>query len=154
MLRRILIMLPLALLLPATLQAQDSNGAAEEVGLIQGVIMDMARQNAPVVGALVKYESIKNRVKGEITSNDVGAYRIEKLPPGQYTITVEAEGYAVRQGIPTSVISGRESVFNIPLRPKPNLLNSFMQNRMALAVAGFVLGLVIGLLAGLMMWKK
>src|SRR6266702_4300627 len=66
---------------------------------IQGTVMDP--NGAAVVGAKVTVANEATRVTRDTVTSDQGFYRINELPPGNYTVTVEASGFkqATSKGI-------------------------------------------------------
>ena len=68
---------------------------------------------AAVTGATVTAKNTGTNLAHTTTSNAVGVYTIAPLPPGNYTLTVEAKGFAryVQQGIVLGVdISATQDV--------------------------------------------
>ncbi len=133
--------------------SENAGQSTEEVGLIRGIITDTANRSMPIPEANIHYSG-RGGLQGNVVSDEAGNYLIPDLPPGAYALDVTAEGYAPRQGLSTAVLEGRESVFNIPLRPQPNFLGQITQNRIALVIFGFILGLVIGFLLAFMIKSK
>src|SRR5688572_10279227 len=82
-----------ALVLPVGLQAQEFRAS------IGGAVTDPS--GAPVAGATVIVTSVERNVSQETQSNEAGRYLIQFLLPGQYTVSVEKEGFkkGVREGI-------------------------------------------------------
>src|SRR5579864_3866579 len=70
----------------ASAAAQTSNGT------IVGVVSDP--QGAVVQNATVTATNNDTNEKHATTSNSLGAYRIESVAPGTYTISVKAAGFA------------------------------------------------------------
>jgi outer membrane protein OmpA-like peptidoglycan-associated protein len=90
--------------------------ALPRVGVIVGRIRDAATQS-PVSGAVVK---VVDSAKKESTlgSDGQGGFRIDQVPPGTATFTVEAEGYLV-QVMPADVKPRQDNPVDIMLTPKP-----------------------------------
>lgn len=61
-------------------------------GIISGVVKD-AKTKQPITDAVITLSS--NAFKGQkfAVTNTEGMYRIDKLPPGNYSISFEMEGY-------------------------------------------------------------
>ena len=76
--------LPLALILlaAAIVPAQD--------GVISGIVRD-ASTRAPLAGASVSIQG--NGVKGSGVTNVAGEFRVEGLPPGNYSVRSSMDGY-------------------------------------------------------------
>jgi len=60
-------------------------------GIITGNVTDAT--SASIVSATVTATETGTGVKSTATTNETGSYRFVELPPGQYTITVEAKGF-------------------------------------------------------------
>src|SRR5712664_4409134 len=58
---------------------------------IQGTVLDS--KGGVVAGAKVTVTNQNTGVVRETTASDQGFYRINELPPGSYTVTVEAAGF-------------------------------------------------------------
>src|SRR6267378_6664656 len=58
---------------------------------IQGTVLDS--KGGVVAGAKVTVTNQNTGVVRETTASDQGFYRINELPPGSYTVTVEASGF-------------------------------------------------------------
>jgi hypothetical protein len=72
---------------------------------------------AAVTGAAVSVKNTDTNLTQATTSNNVGVYTIAPLPPGNYSLTVEAKGFAryLQQGIVLGVnISATQ---NVALKP-------------------------------------
>src|SRR5690242_8270219 len=59
---------------------------------IEGVVNDP--NNAVVVGAKVTARSVDTGLVREITTDASGLYRLTALPPGAYTLSASAQGFA------------------------------------------------------------
>lgn len=77
-------MLLLAGVLPAILQAQTT-------AQITGSISDTS--GASISGAVVTAHNVDTGIRRNTQSNDTGLYRIPLLPPGEYQVTVNKEGF-------------------------------------------------------------
>jgi hypothetical protein len=60
-------------------------------GIITGNVSDGS--GAAIVGAKVTATNTGTGAKSGATTNDTGSYRFVEMPPGMYTITVEANGF-------------------------------------------------------------
>src|ERR1700675_3325567 len=56
-------------------------------GTVKGV------DGAPFQGAFVEAQNTKNKITMIVLSDSQGRYRIEKLPGGEYQVTIRAVGY-------------------------------------------------------------
>src|SRR5262245_14134815 len=65
--------------------------AQEYRASLTGIVTDPS--GAPVPGAIVKLTSLERSVNYDARSNDAGVYGILFLPPGDYSINVEKEGF-------------------------------------------------------------
>src|SRR5437870_7372459 len=83
----------------AIAQAQSQS----TTGLIQGVVTDP--DGASIAGARISIKNIDTGLVRDLTSDGAGDYRAPLLPLGNYTITVEADGFArlVREGIQLTI---------------------------------------------------
>jgi len=68
-----------------------STAHAQFKASIQGTVMDT--QGAAVAAAKVSVEDQSTGLSRNTVSSDLGFYRIPLLPPGRYTVTVEAAGF-------------------------------------------------------------
>ncbi|HLJ46869.1 MAG TPA: carboxypeptidase regulatory-like domain-containing protein [Bryobacteraceae bacterium] len=74
-----------ALVVPVSIWAQGA------VGTINGTVTDAT--GGAVAGATVTATNTGTRAESKTRTDATGAYRFVDLPPGQYTITVEAPGF-------------------------------------------------------------
>ena len=65
---------------------------AQTTGTIVGTIQDASNGN-PISGALVVAQSPSLQGEQTALTSDEGTFRITLLPPGQYTVIVQADGY-------------------------------------------------------------
>ncbi|MFI5103428.1 MAG: TonB-dependent receptor domain-containing protein [Terriglobales bacterium] len=79
-----------------------------------GTVMDSS--NARVAGATVKASAKGFPLVRSVTTNTVGEFRIESLPPGAYDITVEAKGFAVKTGTVNVAVTSTPTL-NVKLQP-------------------------------------
>jgi len=73
---------------------------ADVTGSIQGVVRD--KSQAVVAGAHITVTNLQTNFKQEATSSADGTYRILALPPGSYTLSVNAGGF--RTFVETDVV--------------------------------------------------
>ena len=119
----ILANLILAILIPATLiglaapasaqaQAQSSIQSPATTGTLRGQVTDPS-------GAVVTNATVAVLVSGgqthSATTNRSGAYEIGNLAPGKYTVTANAQGFAVFVQNDVDVAAGQVAQFNIAL---------------------------------------
>lgn len=83
--------------------AVAASAAAQEAVTVTGTVRDT--QSRPVAGATVRAEGSIQRAA---TTGPAGAYRIGPVPPGRYTLRVEALGYA---GTEREIEAGAGTVF-------------------------------------------
>src|SRR5580698_8569218 len=58
---------------------------------LRGTILD--KSGASISGATVTLTNAEQAVQRSVTSSDTGAYEFVSLPPGTYTLRVEASGF-------------------------------------------------------------
>jgi outer membrane receptor protein involved in Fe transport len=92
-------------------------GQTSTTGTIEGVVTDTA--GAVVPGATVKVSS-PNLIRAQTaTSDSQGRYRFANLPPGKYTVTVEAvSGFAKFEQADVEVNLSKTSTLDVRLRPQ------------------------------------
>lgn len=90
--------------------------AMPRVGTVVGRVRDAATQ-APVANATVKVVDAAKK-ESSVGSDGQGAFRVEQVPPGTATFTVEAEGYLV-QVVPSDVKARADNSVDIMVQPKP-----------------------------------
>jgi hypothetical protein len=93
--------------LPAMAQSQASSGQ------VAGVVAD--NQGAAVTGATVKVSNTQTGFERTMTTDDDGLYKFVLLPPGIYTITAEASGFATATVSNVEVVVGRTVDVNLTL---------------------------------------
>ncbi len=113
----------LAILIPATLiglvapasaqsQAQSSTTTTTTTGSLRGQVTDPS-------GAVVANATVAVLVSGgqthSATTNRSGSYEIGNLAPGKYTVTANAQGFAVFVQNDVGVAAGQVAQFNISL---------------------------------------
>ncbi len=67
-------------------------GAQSATATLSGTVEDAA--GAIVPGANVTVENIATRLRRQAKSNESGSYTVPLLPPGEYIVTVESQGFA------------------------------------------------------------
>ncbi len=115
--------LTLAILLPVTLlglaapawaqsSAQSSAQSTGTTGTLRGQVTDPS-------GAVVTNATVAVLVSGgqthSATTSKTGGYEIGNLPPGKYTVTANAQGFAVFVQNDVDVAAGQVAQFNIAL---------------------------------------
>lgn len=106
------VMLVLCLCLAAAPAMAQSQASA---GQIAGSIVD--KQGAAIAGAIVKATNTQTGLERSVTSSDAGLYNIVLLPPGIYTVTADASGFARMTVSTVEVTVGRTIDVNITLDP-------------------------------------
>ncbi len=104
MLRRILP--PLALLLAAPL------AYAALLGQVQGIVHDPTHR--PIAGATIVLRAVHSDLFFKAESNSDGAFSIQAVPPGIYTIVVSSDGFATLEQTITVTSNGSE-ILHFPL---------------------------------------
>lgn len=97
-----------ALLAPAIASAQTIT-----TGAVSGTITDPT--DAVIVGAKVTLKSLATNTEQTISSTAEGLYQFSLLKPGDYSITVEKEGFA-KISQPVTVLLGQTVAANIKLQ--------------------------------------
>ncbi len=75
-------------------------------GQIAGTILDP--QNAAVVGAEISVQSAGTNISRKVASDQTGSYAVPLLPPGNYSVTVSAQGFKT-QTIPAVTVNVTET---------------------------------------------
>ena len=111
--RFVTVMLTLAISLFAAMSAAAQTSTT---GSIEGTVVDV--NGAAVPGVTVTATS-PNLIRPQTaTSNDEGVYRMGNLPPGRYSVTIEAsQGFARFEQTNVEVSLGRTSTVAVSLRP-------------------------------------
>ncbi|MGA7645965.1 MAG: carboxypeptidase-like regulatory domain-containing protein, partial [Terriglobales bacterium] len=93
-------------------QTQSSAQSSAATGTLRGQVTDPS-------GAVVANATVAVLVSGgpthSATTNKTGGYEIGNLPPGQYTVTANAQGFAVFVQSGVNVAAGQIAQFNIAL---------------------------------------
>ncbi len=96
----------------AQAQTQSASQSSAATGGLRGQVTDPS-------GAVVANATVAVLVSGgpthSATTNKTGGYEIGNLPPGQYTVTANAQGFAVFVQNDVSVAAGQVAQFNIAL---------------------------------------
>ena len=75
----------------AALVCPPASRAQQQLGAIQGTIVDQSRAVLP--GVTITVTNIATGVARTALSNETGVYRVLSLEPGRYRITAELEGF-------------------------------------------------------------
>jgi outer membrane receptor protein involved in Fe transport len=102
-------LMTILLVLSGMMLAQTSNGT------IAGTVTDQT--NSVVVGATITAKSLDTGTTYTATTSSVGAYRIEAVLPGTYTLTVTATGFATTKISSVSAQASLITAVNPVLRP-------------------------------------
>lgn len=92
-----------------TARAQSQSNAAD----LQGTVRDP--NSAAVPGATVTARNLATNVSRTAKSNDEGVYQILGLPPGNYEITAEAQGFSRAKIASVTLTVGQSAALDIPL---------------------------------------
>jgi uncharacterized protein YfaS (alpha-2-macroglobulin family) len=96
------------------LMGQAGWAAAGTLGGIQGLVTD-AKTGAPIAGARVQITAPSQSVTA--TTDAHGHYAALSLPPDDYTLTAEKDGYVVRSITDESVFADQTQVYDLQLDP-------------------------------------
>jgi outer membrane receptor protein involved in Fe transport len=83
------------------------------LGSIRGLIHDP--QHRPVSGATVHLHATSSEFEQTVTSNDSGEFNFEKIPIGEYSLTVQAPGFQTEEQR-VSLSSGRDLKLHYSLK--------------------------------------
>lgn len=84
-------------------------------GGLRGIVTDV--NGAVVAGATVTGKSMATGIEYRTETSGEGVYRLPRLTPGLYTITVEAVGFRKLEYTNISVTAGNETVVDLQLEP-------------------------------------
>jgi Carboxypeptidase regulatory-like domain len=84
-------------------------------GTITGTVTDQL--GAVVPRALVSVTHTQTRVKRETQTNEEGHYRVPYLPPGQYELTAESQGFTKGRVVGIVLTVGLTATINVSLAP-------------------------------------
>jgi hypothetical protein len=112
--------LGLAILIPATLiglAAPASAQSSATTGTLRGQVTDPSGAVVPgaTVAVLMSGEQVSGGQTHSATTNRSGGYEIGNLPPGKYTVTANAQGFAIFVQNDVNVAAGQAAQFNIAL---------------------------------------
>jgi hypothetical protein len=109
-LRSLILATLIGLAAPASAQSQAQSPAT--TGTLRGQVTDPS-------GAVVTNATVAVLVSGgqthSATTSKTGGYEIGNLPPGKYTVTANAQGFAVFVQNDVSVAAGQIAQFNVAL---------------------------------------
>jgi hypothetical protein len=88
-------------------------GQTPGTGAISGMVYDPS--NRAVVGAVVNTVSQATNISRAVTTTPEGVFRVELLPPGSYTVTVHAAGFAESKSTAVSVIVSETTSLSVKL---------------------------------------
>ena len=91
---------------PATPTPQTQTAPAQNTGSIRGQVADPT--GAVIPGANVLVLTTEGKTAGKTTSDAAGAYAVRGLPPGTYSVTVTAQGFAAYR-VPNIVVSAGQT---------------------------------------------
>src|SRR5437899_13077558 len=95
--------------------ADDSNRAADNTGVLQGVVKDNA--GAPIAGAFVKMKNAERRLTFMVISQSQGRFTAN-VPPGKYVVQGVGGEYQSALSAPKDVSAGRSTIVDIALTDK------------------------------------
>lgn len=98
----------------AAFMGQASWAAAGTLGGIGGIITD-AKSGAPIAGAAVKISSPSATLT--VTTDAHGHYIALSLPPDDYTLTAQKDGYETRSLSGYSVDADQTEQYDLRLQP-------------------------------------
>src|ERR1051326_7189884 len=108
----ILLFATLIAISPQTTARAQSNGAT--TGSIIGSVKD--EQGAVIVNATIKAVQVETNLERTIQTGEDGGYLIVQLPPGNYQLTAQCEGYSSRV-VNLELNLGITALFNFTLPP-------------------------------------
>jgi hypothetical protein len=103
-----------AIALVAALASQASFASAGTLGGIGGIVTD-AKTGAPIAGAHVQISSPSQTVTA--TTDARGHYVALSLPPDDYTLTAQKDGYVTESTSGYSVYADQTQVYDLKLTP-------------------------------------
>jgi hypothetical protein len=101
----------LSLLLPLFLTALSPYARAQSTGTLHGQVLDPS-------GAVVPDATVTLSQDGKIItarSGQDGTYLFRALPAGSYSLSIDAQGFALPSKITVSILSGQSRQLNLPL---------------------------------------
>lgn len=103
----------LFLFITIALHASNAQTNTTSTGSVYGHVRDPSGD--VISGANVTVTSATTKTDITVTSNGVGTYQVHGLAPGQYNITVDAEGFAIFTVMGIHVAPGQSVQTNAPL---------------------------------------
>ncbi|HEY3136508.1 MAG TPA: carboxypeptidase regulatory-like domain-containing protein [Blastocatellia bacterium] len=107
------LLLACVLLSPSALVS--TTHAQAEQAAITGTVTD--QRGAVVPGAKVIVTNLKTRAIRDTQTNSEGNYSVPYLPPGEYEIVVEAQGFSKEHLVDVNLAVGSTATVNVALRP-------------------------------------
>ena len=83
---------------------QGQARAAVAFGAIVGLVTDSTK--APIAGATVTARSSRGSIRATISGSD-GVFSFADLPPGDWSLTLEAQGYLTVEAVPLQVLASK-----------------------------------------------
>jgi virginiamycin B lyase len=90
-------------------------GSACQGATVTGMVK--GPDGAPFPGAFVEARNMKMRMTVFVLSDAQGRYRIEKLPPGEYRVQINATGYRADPSTGMNFTSGQNASIDFALQP-------------------------------------
>jgi iron complex outermembrane recepter protein len=88
--------------------------ALAQTTILHGAVTDPS--GATVAGAQVTLTSNETHAARHATANEIGLYTLPSVPPGVYTLTVEAGGFAQYQKTPITISLSQNPVVDVKLQ--------------------------------------
>src|SRR5262245_49390603 len=92
--------------------------AAALTTTVFGQVVDIVNKGAPVADAIIIVTSPALQGEQTALSDDKGHYRIDQLPPGDYTIKVNAPGFKEYEVSNVKLLVGREVKVKVDMVPE------------------------------------
>ncbi len=92
--------------------------AASGVGVLFGEVVDVAKGNKPVPDAIIVVTSPNMQGEQTAISDEKGLYRIDQLPPGDYSIKASAPGFKEYEISGVKLMISREVKVRISMVPE------------------------------------
>src|SRR5690348_3938215 len=102
-----------AAVLMATVLCAVSLRAADNPGVVQGVVKDKA--GAPVAGAFVKLKNADRRLTFMVVSQAQGRYTVNNLPVGKYVVQGVGGEFQSAVSSPVDVEAGKPAAVDVAL---------------------------------------
>ncbi|MFY9585531.1 MAG: TonB-dependent receptor [Candidatus Acidiferrales bacterium] len=97
------------------LRVSSATAAQNPEGALAGVVLDST--GGRVAGATITVEQLESPLKRTATSNPLGEFRLDGIPPGAYRVTVSASGFAPAVSVVRISVSAAPSL-SVILRPR------------------------------------